>query len=98
MESARAFANKIWNASRLIFMKMERSGVEPWVPRELNCCLPEAVSDSLDVPLEDRWIFSRLNRCAEISEPRHRARTAITKPRRRCGTSSGTSSATGISS
>ncbi len=27
-ESARAFANKIWNASRLIFMKMESSGVE----------------------------------------------------------------------
>ena len=25
MESARAFANKIWNASRLIFMNMERS-------------------------------------------------------------------------
>ncbi len=65
IESARAFANKIWNASRLIFMKMESSGVEPWVPRELNCCLPEAVSDSLVVPLEDRWIFSRLNRCAE---------------------------------
>jgi valyl-tRNA synthetase len=65
IESARAFANKIWNASRLIFMKMESSGVEPWVPRELNCCLPEAVSDSLTVPLEDRWIFSRLNRCAE---------------------------------
>ena len=33
-ESARAFANKIWNASRLIFMKMESSGVEPWLPRE----------------------------------------------------------------
>jgi valyl-tRNA synthetase len=64
-ESARAFANKIWNASRLIFMKMESSNVEPWVPRELNCCLPEAIPDSLTVPLEDRWIFSRLNRCAE---------------------------------
>jgi valyl-tRNA synthetase len=64
-ESARAFANKIWNASRLIFMKMESSGVEPWLPRESNCCLPQAVTDSLVVPLEDRWIFSRLNRCAE---------------------------------
>ncbi len=40
-ESARAFANKIWNASRLIFMKMESSGVEPWLPRETNCCLPK---------------------------------------------------------
>ena len=29
--SARAFANKIWNASRLLFLNMERSGVEPWI-------------------------------------------------------------------
>jgi valyl-tRNA synthetase len=64
-ESARAFANKIWNASRLIFMKMETSNVDAWVPHQLNCCLPEAAPDSLTVPLEDRWIFSRLNRCAE---------------------------------
>ena len=39
--------------------------MEPWLPARLNCCLPEAASDSLVVPLEDRWIFSRLNRCAE---------------------------------
>ncbi|HYP08271.1 MAG TPA: valine--tRNA ligase, partial [Bryobacteraceae bacterium] len=64
-ESARAFANKIWNASRLIFMKMETSGVEPWAPGAMNCCLPEPITDSLVTPLEDRWIFSRLNRCAE---------------------------------
>ena len=32
MESSRAFANKIWNAARFLFMNMERSGVEPWVP------------------------------------------------------------------
>ena len=81
-ESSRAFANKIWNASRLIFMKMESSGVEPWLPRETNCCLPEAVSDSLVVPLEDRWIFSRLNRCAEAGQPRHRERTVFTRRRR----------------
>ena len=29
MESARAFANKIWNAARFLFLNMERSGVEP---------------------------------------------------------------------
>ncbi len=34
MESSRAFANKIWNAARFLFMNMERSGVEPWVPEE----------------------------------------------------------------
>ncbi len=62
MESTRAFANKIWNAARLIFMNMERSGVEPWVPEDLQTFRPEAESGA--VPLEDRWIFSRLNRCA----------------------------------
>jgi valyl-tRNA synthetase len=67
IESARAFANKIWNASRLIFMRREAAGVETWLPRELNCCLPAADEASLAVPLEDRWIFSRLNRCAEIA-------------------------------
>jgi valyl-tRNA synthetase len=65
MESARAFANKVWNASRLIFMNMERSQVEPWLPPETDCCLPEGDPVSLIAPLEDRWIFSRLNRCAE---------------------------------
>ncbi len=30
MESARAFANKIWNAARFLFMNMDRSGVQPW--------------------------------------------------------------------
>jgi valyl-tRNA synthetase len=69
-ESARAFANKVWNASRLIFMKMENSWraadiVERWLPSELDCCLPEVAPDSLTAPLEDRWIFSRLNRCCE---------------------------------
>jgi valyl-tRNA synthetase len=65
MDSARAFANKIWNASRLIFMNMEKSKVEPWLPSELNCCVPEGDANG-PVPIEDRWIFSRLNRCAEI--------------------------------
>jgi valyl-tRNA synthetase len=31
----------------------------------VDCCIPEPATDSLQVPLEDRWIFSRLNRCAE---------------------------------
>ena len=62
MESTRAFANKIWNAARLIFLNMERSGVEPWAPEDLQAYRPEAESGA--VSLEDRWIFSRLNRCA----------------------------------
>ena len=63
MESARAFANKIWNAARLIFMNMERSGVEPWVPEDLQAYRPEGRGGA--VPVEDRWIFSRLSEVAE---------------------------------
>ncbi|MCU1263048.1 MAG: valyl-tRNA synthetase, partial [Bryobacterales bacterium] len=59
MESARAFANKIWNAARFLFMNMDRSGVGPWTPEDPATFLPEGNS------LEDRWIFSRLNACAE---------------------------------
>ena len=65
MESSRAFANKIWNASRFLFLNMERSAVEPWLPDSLEAFLPEADGASLEVPIEDRWIFSRLNNCAE---------------------------------
>ncbi|MCC7175142.1 MAG: valine--tRNA ligase [Bryobacterales bacterium] len=56
MASARAFANKIWNAARFLFLNMERSGVDPLVPES-----PEAAA------LEDRWILSRLSRAAEAA-------------------------------
>ena len=65
MESSRAFANKIWNASRFLFLNMERAGVEPWVPESLERFRPEPDAETLEVPIEDRWIFSRLNSCAE---------------------------------
>ena len=65
MESARAFANKIWNAARFLFLNMERSGVDPWLPRSLEDFRPEPDSTTLEVPIEDRWIFSRLNSYAE---------------------------------
>jgi valyl-tRNA synthetase len=65
MESSRAFANKIWNASRFLFLNMERSGVEPAVPPSLERFLPCAETETLEVPVEDRWIFSRLNSTAE---------------------------------
>ncbi len=54
LDSARAFANKIWNAARFLFVNMERSGVEPGLPSR----------DVTPVQVEDRWIFSRLNECA----------------------------------
>ena len=65
MESSRAFANKIWNAARFLFMSMERSGVEPWVPESLEDFQPEPDVATMSVPIEDRWIFSRLNSCAD---------------------------------
>jgi valyl-tRNA synthetase len=66
IESSRAFANKIWNAARFLFMNMERAGVEPWLPESQNIEAPERCGQSLGVPLADRWIFSRLNRTAEL--------------------------------
>jgi valyl-tRNA synthetase len=56
MESTRAFANKIWNAARFLFMNMERSAVSPWLPEALETYVLTA-----GAAVEDRWIFSRLN-------------------------------------
>ena len=64
MESSRAFANKIWNAARFLLGKMEFCGVEPWLPARLEDFRPEADPATGAVPIEDRWIFSRLNACA----------------------------------
>jgi valyl-tRNA synthetase len=57
MESGRGFANKLWNASRLLFMNMERSGVEGWTPLA-------AITDAPQNTIEDAWIFERLQRAA----------------------------------
>jgi len=64
MESSRAFANKIWNAARFLLGKMEYCGVEPWLPASLEDFRLEADPATGVVPIEDRWIFSRLNACA----------------------------------
>ena len=56
MESARNFANKIWNAARFLFMNMERCAVPEWAP-------PAGYRPEGEA-LEDRWIFSRLNASA----------------------------------
>jgi len=62
-EGYRAFANKIWNAARFIFMNVERG-------REAGIVVdPHSLANSLgpdaDSPIEARWIVSRLNRTAE---------------------------------
>ena len=61
-EGYRAFANKIWNAARFIFMNMERAaeagmGVDPAALLADPVLTPES-------PIEARWIVSRLNATA----------------------------------
>ena len=53
-ESSRNFANKLWNATRFIFMNMERSAVAAQIP-----------SESAAPRFEDRWIQSRLHAAIE---------------------------------
>jgi valyl-tRNA synthetase len=64
MASSRDFANKIWNAARFLFLNMERSGVEPWVPESLEDFRPESEPGETEAAIEDRWVFSRLNAAA----------------------------------
>ena len=52
VESARNFANKIWNASRFLLMNLENFDVN-FKPAEK------------DLTLADRWIISRLNKTAQ---------------------------------
>ena len=60
----RAFANKIWNAARFIFMQMERAA-----DAGIVCDLSKLEADPAGAPLEARWILSRLHRTAgEINE------------------------------
>ena len=61
-EGYRAFANKIWNAARFIFMQIDRAKEAGIVVDPHS--LPAEISLSADSPLEARWIVSRLNACA----------------------------------
>jgi len=60
-EGYRAFANKIWNAARFMFMNIDRVGVA----RAPSPASAEAgVAGFEPKTLEDRWILSRFNRVA----------------------------------
>jgi len=74
----RAFANKIWNAARFMFMNVDR--IEPGLrpdtahvaageaPAKAWKKLPPGVSGIQNTALEDRWILSRFNRVtAEVN-------------------------------
>ncbi len=64
---ARTFANKIWNAARFIFLSLEKSGAEPWLPEDPDKFVPQAATGSSEASLEDRWMFSRLNEVARLA-------------------------------
>ncbi len=74
IDSSRGFVNKLWNASRLLFMNMERSHITGWSP-------PSALSLSSDA-IEDHWIFDRfqiaadtVNRAVEVHRYHEAAQT-----------------------
>ena len=69
IESYRAFANKIWNAARFLFMNVDRAqdaGV--WSIAEFKRSAADLRAPGLHgfsvQALEDRWILSRFNRVA----------------------------------
>src|SRR5271168_2942204 len=60
---ARAFANKIWNAARFLFMNLEKfeqrgTSLEELASPEVRAEAPHAYQGQ--VPLVDRWLFARL--------------------------------------
>jgi valyl-tRNA synthetase len=61
-EGYRAFANKIWNAARFIFMNVERAK-EAGIVVDPNT-LADARIPGENAPIEARWIVSRLNHTA----------------------------------
>jgi valyl-tRNA synthetase len=61
-EGYRAFANKIWNAARFIFMNVDRAREAGIVVDHAALGQTPAVAD--DAPLDARWIIARLNTVA----------------------------------
>ncbi len=63
-EGYRAFANKIWNAARFLFMNIDRAreaGYKITVKTPTNDSVTEPWALPEHTPLETRWIFDRLN-------------------------------------
>ncbi len=61
-EGYRAFANKIWNAARFMFMNVDRIGSGSVANESSKSST--GISGFAPVTLEDRWILSRFNRVA----------------------------------
>jgi valyl-tRNA synthetase len=64
-EGYRAFANKIWNAARFMFMNVDRidSGLRPGTGEDAR--RSTGVAEFQAATLEDRWILSRFNSVAK---------------------------------
>jgi valyl-tRNA synthetase len=60
LAAARAFANKLWNASRMLSIYMEKSGITQWAPTG-----DSAFAEGGSVATEDAWIFERLRQCSD---------------------------------
>jgi valyl-tRNA synthetase len=63
MQSGRAFANKIWNAARFLFVNLEKTSGGDFSLDNLSApAIREAAPYAIDgeVSLIDRWIFSRI--------------------------------------
>ncbi len=58
----RAFANKIWNAARFMFMNVDRIAPELRPRTAEGGCPSVGVAGFTVATLEDRWILSRFNR------------------------------------
>jgi valyl-tRNA synthetase len=70
-EGYRAFANKIWNAARFMFMNVDRAAeAGVWSLTEFDRDIPEDGVPGFDSQtLDDRWILSRFNQVArQINE------------------------------
>jgi valyl-tRNA synthetase len=61
-EGNRAFANKIWNSARFVFMQVERAK-EAGITIDL-AGLASALQPAADAPIEAKWIVSRLSATA----------------------------------
>jgi len=98
--SYRAFANKIWNAARFVFLNLDKyeaaggAALEVLASPDLRASAPFAVEGQ--VALVDRWIFSRLARAtAQVNDALEHF--VFMKRRTSCITFSGAIFATGTS-
>ena len=96
LTSSRAFANKIWNAARFIFLQMEKLGVAQLEMASVQALAPAPLEAGGETALEDAWIYDRLSDCGGQAWNARRPRSAITRWRTCCTASSGTNSATGM--